>query len=413
MLTDSFDSLLESDMFKGAIAYGQPIDRKPWYGYLYIAKFLERDKLKIGIASKLDRRDMQLRLQNEYQDSGKIIYYWSVPINAEIESKVKEILFFFTRRYSEKSGKTEIFYGIPLYAFILVVRLIILYVFLNKGYITTIGAPEREKLATLSAYLGSLRIDGVKYGNVVYNRQDNLSSEKRIREIEKVVEEAVKLKFNFKDRGERPTFTPYKTAPEAREVIDRIKQLGLPDTSREVPVSVREVYDWLTVWLAEFTEDGKPNNKALRPTEGEVQELETNNTFRNGDIVWVTYPDNEDNRQKHPEWIGSWHARIRNPQTAGDQPGYRVEWLEDGFRGTTTTIPASWINKTIEAIREDGGEIRHDGGNLRRILDVLKVYSDIGVSTDIEGLREKIIQLNEVSDSDTTVSQDSSVKLKL
>ena len=90
-----------------------------------------------------------------------------------------------------------------------------------------------------------------------------------------------------------------------------------------------------------------------------------------------------------------------------------MEWLLDGFWGATTTIPASLINKTIEAIRDDGGEIRHDGGNLRRILDVLKVYSDIGVSTDIEGLREKIIQLNEVSDSDTTVSQDSSVKLKL
>ena len=401
-------------MFKGVIAYGHPIDRKPWYGYLYIAKFIERDKLKIGIASKLDRRDMQLRLQNEYQDSGKIIYYWSIPINAEIESKVKEILFFFTRRYSEKSGKTEIFYGIPLYAFILVVRLIILYIFLDKGYITTIGAPEREKLAVLSAYLDSLRIDGVKYGNVVYNRQDNLSSEKRIREIEKVVEEAVELKFNFKDRGERPTFTPYKNATEAKEVIGRIKQLGLPDTSKVVPVSVREVYDWLTVWLAEFTtEDGKPNNKALRPTEGEVQELETNNTFRKGDIVWVTYPDNEENRSKHSEWIGSWHARIIKPETRGDEDGYRVEWLQDAFRGATTRIPASWINKTIEKIREDGGEIRHDGGNLRRILDVLKVYSDIGVSTDIEGLREKIVQLNEVSDSDTTVSQDSLVKLKL
>ena len=100
MLTDSLDTLLESDMFKGTIVYGHPIDRKPWYGYLYIAKFVERNKLKIGISADYTARDDQLKRKTDTQDSGKIIYLWSLPINAEIESKVKILLSHFTRRYS-------------------------------------------------------------------------------------------------------------------------------------------------------------------------------------------------------------------------------------------------------------------------------------------------------------------------
>ena len=60
---------------------------------------------------------MQLRLKNETKDSAKIYYLWSLPINAEIEAKVKVLLFHFTKRDSDEIGKTEIFFNIPLYPF--------------------------------------------------------------------------------------------------------------------------------------------------------------------------------------------------------------------------------------------------------------------------------------------------------
>ena len=46
--------------------------------------------------------------------------------------------------------------------------------------------------------MNSVRIDGIKYGNVVYKRQDNLSSEPRIRKIREAVKTARFLvrKFN-------------------------------------------------------------------------------------------------------------------------------------------------------------------------------------------------------------------------
>ena len=86
---------------------------------------------------------MQLRIENETQDSGEIIYCWSMPTNAEVETKIKGLLFHFTRRYSKKKGKTEIFYNIPLSAFILIVRLCILYIFLKKGYMN-VTEEDRE-----------------------------------------------------------------------------------------------------------------------------------------------------------------------------------------------------------------------------------------------------------------------------
>ena len=74
--SDSYkgEMLLESKMFIGAKVYPRPPKRKPWYGYLYIATFTERNKLKIGISADYAARDMQLRLKNETKDSAKIYY---------------------------------------------------------------------------------------------------------------------------------------------------------------------------------------------------------------------------------------------------------------------------------------------------------------------------------------------------
>ena len=106
-------------MFIGAKVYPRPPKRKPWYGYLYIATFTERNKLKIGISADYAARDMQLRLKNETKDSAKIYYLWSLPFKAEIEANVKVLLFHFTKSGTvTKQGRQRfslIFHCIHLY----------------------------------------------------------------------------------------------------------------------------------------------------------------------------------------------------------------------------------------------------------------------------------------------------------
>ena len=406
MLTDSLDTLLESDMFKGTIVYGHPIDRKPWYGYLYIAKFVERNKLKIGISADYTARDDQLKRKTDTQDSGKIIYLWSLPINAEIESKVKILLSHFTRRYSKETGKTEIFFSIPLYPFILVVRLIILFIFLRKGYITEPTERGQEILNVLTQYLNSVRIDGIKYGNAVYKRQDNLSSEPRIRKIRKAVKDAQELVRKYKGRSFHLGYL---------EVEDFIQNTLINDLNLDIDMPTGknpQRKEWLVAWLDKYTTNKEPNNLALKPTEAEQQELETNHTFRKGDIVWVTFADTAENRDQYPEdWLGKpWHARIIKYETKGEgqdkRDGYRVEWLGDGWEGATTRIPAAWIDLNKE-------KIRHDGEDINRILDVLKIYKDIGVSTEITALREGRETDEYFSSQDTDITTEVSIKLKL
>ena len=76
MLSGSVDELVNSEMFKGSKAYGHSYDKgirlKPWYGFLYIAKFKTRDKLKIGITSDLEQRDQQLKNKTDKQEPSQI-----------------------------------------------------------------------------------------------------------------------------------------------------------------------------------------------------------------------------------------------------------------------------------------------------------------------------------------------------
>ena len=133
MLSESYGQFIKSHLFLGGPAYGKNSSKiKPWYNYLYVAQFEGRfDKVKIGITSNLQRRNKELRRENE---GGNIRYAWSMPTNLEIESKVKDLLSEFTRRFSSKRLKTETFY-LPITPFVLFVRLVILYVYLEGGYI--------------------------------------------------------------------------------------------------------------------------------------------------------------------------------------------------------------------------------------------------------------------------------------
>ena len=77
MLSGSVDELINSEMFKGSKAYGHSYDKgirlKPWYGFLYIAKFKTRDKLKIGITSDLEQRDQQLKNKKRAKQRQKAV----------------------------------------------------------------------------------------------------------------------------------------------------------------------------------------------------------------------------------------------------------------------------------------------------------------------------------------------------
>ena len=376
MLTDSFETLVDSDMFKGTLAYGYPLDRKPWYGYLYIATFADEKKLKIGVTSNLDRRDMQL--------SSKITYIWSLPVHTEIESKVKEVLFYFTNRESSESGKTEIFIGIPLYPLILIVRLIILYVFLDRGYIDKYTSKSREKLKILKSYLGSLRIDGIKYGRTVYQSQNRKASNRRLQTFRTAVDEINKLVDSI---GNRQSLQTIKK-DTLLKIVSLIKRLNIEEYENiKKTESKDKLYQWIIKWRDTYVDDNEPSDR-MREAMASEEDVFQIPQFENGDIVWITYPDTPELEKSHPEWIGTWHARITDVREESGEITYRVEWLEDGYKGTTSGIPEEWVDDS-EVKSNDGNIIKHNGVDVRRILDILEIYKKINVSAYIESLEKE------------------------
>ena len=127
-----------------------------------------------------------------------------------------------------------------MYPFVLIVRLIILYVFLDKGYITNMTESDMEILSVLKSNLNSLRIDGIKYGDKIYHRQDNLSSEPRLRSIMEGIEEASKYYDFGHPSGSGVSF--HGQIDEAKACIDDLKGLELKsskDYFSTVPTSGR------------------------------------------------------------------------------------------------------------------------------------------------------------------------------
>lgn len=374
MLSGSVDELINSEMFKGSKAYGHSYDKgirlKPWYGFLYIAKFKTRDKLKIGITSDLEQRDQQLKNKTDKQEPSQIIYCWSMPTNEEIESKVKKLLFFFTKRDGNESGRTEIFFDIPLYPFILIVRLVILYIFIKKRYITNLTEKDLKTQTILESYLDSLRIDSVKYGSVTYNKIVQFESDKRIAEIFQVVNELNNIFVNYNEEG--TTVNEYLQSYVADQISEARKVTNSDEEwFKRIPSNTKQRYTWIKKWLETFTimEDNvrKPKPETIALTDDEKDE-KRRDTFVKGDLVTVIYPEEE-------EYTGTWHARIISFKPKGLnqlEDGYFVEWLEKTPSGKdwgNTTVPAKWIR------RDDV---------INRTLDILEIYKELELEPDIQ-----------------------------
>ena len=142
-------------------------------------------------------------------------------------------------------------------------------------------------------------------------------------------------------------------------------------------------------WKDTYVDDNEPSNQmreAMAASEEDVFQIPQ---FKSGDIVWITYPDTLELRESHPEWIGTWHARITDVREESGEITYRVEWLEDGYKGTTTSgIPEEWVDGS-EVKSNDGIIIKHNGVDVRRILDILEVYKKINVPAYIDSLEKE------------------------
>jgi hypothetical protein len=158
--------LLSSDMMRGFVADSSKIIRE-WYEYIYIAKVKSVEGVyKIGKTNSLKRRDLELASEVTKIEPASIIYAWNVPRPLAIETLVKGILRTNLWREAPENtpGASEMF-QIPLYAMVLVVRLSLLCVFVEKGYINENVTKLRRRL---QPYMQGLRFNQIRYKTKLY-----------------------------------------------------------------------------------------------------------------------------------------------------------------------------------------------------------------------------------------------------
>jgi hypothetical protein len=158
--------LLSSDMMRGFVADSSKIIRE-WYEYIYIAKVKSVEGVyKIGKTNSLKRRDLELASEVTKIEPASIIYAWNVPRPLAIETLVKGILRTNLWREAPENtpGASEMF-KIPLYAMVLVVRLSLLCVFVEKGYINENVTMLRRRL---QPYIQGLRFNQIRYKKELY-----------------------------------------------------------------------------------------------------------------------------------------------------------------------------------------------------------------------------------------------------
>ena len=191
MICKNFAALVRSVMFRGSRVQGayreDVVQIRPWYGFLYLAKYKEvsetgRVRYKIGITNRdIKERDNELSVTNQQQDASKIQYIWSLPINMEIESRIKSLLLRFTMRNSPKAGATETFEGISLRNLIWIVRLVILHTFTTKtGYLQDANDDQAKRAhRVLNRYFLGVRIDEIRICGVKILSRDEWKDESK------------------------------------------------------------------------------------------------------------------------------------------------------------------------------------------------------------------------------------------
>lgn len=158
--------LLSSDMMKGFVADSSKIIRE-WYEYIYIAKVKSAEGVyKIGKTNSLKRRDLELASEVTKIEPASIIYAWNIPRPLAVETLVKSILRTNLWRNAPENtpGASEMF-KIPLYVMVLVVRLSLLCVFVEKGYINQNVTRLRRRL---QPYIQGLRFNQIRYKKQLY-----------------------------------------------------------------------------------------------------------------------------------------------------------------------------------------------------------------------------------------------------
>jgi hypothetical protein len=157
---DSIQSFIRSNMFYGIPIY--PLKRdKPWYGFLYISKHIDKNKLKIGYTHyDIKRRSKELIKE----DFNTPMYVWASPNPQVLEKYVKQILIYFTKPQGKYAD--EIFYNIPLETLVDVVRLIILYVVVKENWIA-----DDKYYEALSPFFGGPPFNIIQDNKTTYTAQ--------------------------------------------------------------------------------------------------------------------------------------------------------------------------------------------------------------------------------------------------
>ena len=366
MLSESYGQFIKSHLFLGGPTYGKnSLKIKPWYNFLYIAQFEGRfDKVKVGISSNIQRRNKELRRENE---GGNIRYAWNMPTNLEIETKVKDLLSEFTRRFSSKRLKTETFY-LPITPFVLFVRLVILYVYLEGGYIT--GGNEEVK-NKLELYLGRARIEYIKHNDIYYRQQNNSPRMKAIIQAQRLIRDVLDIQRKMKKRGENYSFATANDFYYLPDIIDQMR--SLTKSKGTYPSDNKQKGEFIEQWVEQYTEEGEMNDELMKflPKEGQDR-----TEFKEGDLVTITYPKYRPAdtgrggmaKQGDPEYPegGSWQGRIVKKSS---NKRYMIKWAFGEFKDTETLVPVQFI---------------HHDGDVQRGIDLTKIYIDLKLPTTID-----------------------------
>lgn len=158
-------SLLSSPMLLGVPADSVTIIRE-WYEFVYIARIKStEDVYKIGKTNNLRRRESELSSQVSVEEPSEIIYAWNIPRPLAVETLVKNMLR--TNLWKDiepgAKGASEMF-KIPLYVMILIVRLSVLCVFVEKSYIDDDSRLRRR----LQPYISGLRFNQIRWNKKLY-----------------------------------------------------------------------------------------------------------------------------------------------------------------------------------------------------------------------------------------------------